>query len=451
MKIIIVGGGKVGTSLVAQLAGESHNIVVVDTNEDCIKQITNRFDAMGITGNGVSYTTLQEAGVKNADLLIAVTGSDEQNLLCCLIAKKTGHCKTIARVRNPIYFDEMHFLRQEFDLAMVINPEYTAASEMARVLQFPSAFKIDTFARGHVELFHFHINEDSRLAGMSLIEIRNTMKSNILFCTVRRGDDVFIPNGAFVLQAGDTVGVVGSRSDAIAFYKSLGLMTNRVHNVMIAGGGKISYYLAQRLLRSGIETTIVEMDYNKCEELSELLPQATILHGNAADQRLLEEEGLNRYEGFAALTGLDEENIMISLYAKSNSCAKVITKINRINFASVINSLQLDTIVNPQLLTADFILKYIRSLNNSPNSEVENYYMLEDGKAEALEFRIKEESAVTGKPLQELKIQKNTLICNIFRNGKIIVPSGHDTIEVGDSVVVVIAGRHISDIKEILK
>ncbi|MCR5717394.1 MAG: Trk system potassium transporter TrkA [Lachnospiraceae bacterium] len=451
MKIIIVGGGKVGTSLVAQLAGEAHNIVVVDTNEDSINRITNRYDAMGILGNGVSYTTLQEAGVKSADLLIAVTGSDEQNLLCCLIAKKAGHCKTIARVSNPIYYDEISFLKREFDLELIINPEYTAASEMARVLQFPSAIKIDSFVRGGVELFHFHINEGSPLAGMSMSEIRNNMKSRILFCTVRREDDVFIPNGAFVLQSGDTVGIVGSRADAIAFYKHLGLLANRANSVMIAGGGRISYYLAERLLRSGIETTIVEMDYDRCEELTTLLPQATILHGNVADQRLLEEEGLHNYEGFAALTGLDEENIMISLYAKSNSNAKVITKINRINFASVINSLQLDTIVNPQLLTADYILRCIRSMNNSPNSEVENLYQLEDGRAEALEFRIKEASAVTGKPLQELKLQKNTLICSIYRNGKNIVPSGQDTIEVGDSVIVVLAGRHISDIKEILR
>ena len=334
---------------------------------------------------------------------------------------------------------------------MIINPEYAAANEIARIFQFPSAFKIDTFSKGHVELLHFHISKDSPLNGDTIFNIRNNMHCNILVCTVMRGEHVIIPNGDFTFREGDTVGIVANRQDAIAFFKKIGLMTSRVSNALIAGGGKISYYLAQNLIKSGIDTTIIELDFNRCEQLSELLPQATIICGNATDQNLLEQEGLERFQGFAALTGLDEENILLALFAKERSKAKVITKINRINFTSVINNLDLDSIINPQVITADYIIKYARSMSNSLNSDVENLYKLEDGKAEALEFLIKEDSAVTNVPLQDLKMRKNTLICSIYRGGNVIVPSGQDRIQVGDSVIVVMADHRISDIKDILE
>lgn len=451
MKIIIVGCGKVGYTLVEQLSGEEHDIVVIDERAEKVNSITEELDAMGIVGNGVSYQTLSEAGIKNADLLIAVTGSDEQNLLCCVIAKKAGHCKTIARVRNPIYNNEIAFLREELGLAMIINPEFTSASEIARIFQFPSAVKIDTFSKGRIELLHFRITKECLLNNYELIHIRNTLKCDVLVCMVTRGDEVIIPKGDFVFQEGDVIAIVATPPKASEFFRKIGIGTNRIHTAMIVGGGTIAYYLARRLLSVGIETKIIDWNPARCEELSELLPKATIICGDGTDQRLLMQEGLESVDGFAALTGLDEENILLSLYAKKVSHAKTVTKINRINFTSVLNDIELDSITYPRLLTADVITKYVRSMNESLHINVENLYKLEDGRAEALEFYIKEASEVTDIPLGKLRIRKNILICCINRRGQIIIPGGQDTLQVGDSVIVVLTHSRLNDIKEILE
>ncbi len=451
MKIIIVGCGKVGYTLVEQLSGEDHDIVVIDERAEKVNSITEELDAMGIVGNGVSYQTLREAGINHADLLIAVTGSDEQNLLCCVIAKKAGHCKTIARVRNPIYNNEISFLREELGLAMIINPELTSASEIARIFQFPSAVKIDTFSKGRIELLHFRVTKDCLLNNYELIHIRNTLKCEVLVCIVTRDDEVIIPKGDFVFQEGDVVAIVATPPKASEFFRKIGIGTNRIHTAMIVGGGTIAYYLARRLLSVGIETKIIDWDPARCEQLSELLPKATIICGDGTDQRLLMQEGLESVDGFAALTGLDEENILLSLYAKKASHAKTVTKINRINFTSVINDIELDSITYPRLLTADVIIKYARSMNESLNNNVENLYKLEDGRAEALEFYIKEASEVTDIPLGKLRIRKNILICCINRRGQIIIPGGQDTLQVGDSVIVVLTHSRLNDIKEILE
>ena len=450
MRIIIVGCGKVGQTLVEQLSKENHELVVIDVNPDKFEQVEDS-DAMCIAGNGNSYQTLLEAGVKKAHLLIAVTGSDEQNLLCCLIARKTGKCQTIARVRNPVYSKEVEFLKKEFGLAMIINPEWAAADEMARIFQFPSAIKIDRVAHGMVELLHFRITADSPLNGQQVIDVRNKYNQNVLICSVTREDQVTIPGGDFIFRENDTVSVVARRYDAMDFFRKLGLMTGRVRNVLIAGGGKISYYLTASLLKAGIHTTIIEMDKNRCEYLAEMLPQATIIYGDATDEKLLDQEGVEHAEGFAALTGLDEENILLALYTKAVSKAKIITKINRIGFSSVIGNLDLDCVINPRIIMADSIVRYVRASRNSDDSDVENLYKLEEGKAEAVEFIVKENSPVTDVPLHELKIRKNTLIASIVRDGKIIIPSGQDKIQVNDSVIVVLAGYSISDLKGILE
>lgn len=451
MQIIIVGCGKVGYTLVEQLNNEDHNIVVIDTNEDKVRSITDELDAMGIVGNGASYQTLLEAGIKDADLLIAVTNSDEQNLLCCVIAKKAGNCKTIARVRNPIYFNELDFLREELGLAMIINPELTSASEIARLFQFPSAIKIDTFAKGRVEMIHFRVTGECKLKDYPLINIRTTLKCDVLVCTVTRGEQVIIPRGDFIFREGDVVAIVTAPSNAHIFFKKIGINIGRIHNVMIVGGGTIAFYLARRLLAAGINTKIIESDFNRCEELSELLPEATIINGNGIDQSLLMQEGLNQTEGFAALTGLDEENILLSLFAKKTSNAKVITKVNRITFNTVLDDLQLDSITYPRLLTADSIIKYARSMNASLHSNVENLYKLHEGKVEALEFYIKEENVrITNIPLMNMRLKKNILVCAIFRHGRVIIPGGQDTLQAGDSVIVVMTGERLHDIKDIL-
>lgn len=451
MNIIIVGCGKVGYTLVEELSGEDHDIVVIDERQEKVNAITAELDAMGIVGNGISYQTLQEAGISRADLLIAVTGSDEQNLLCCVIAKKTGHCKTIARVRNPIYNNETDFLRKELGLAMIINPELTAAFEIARIFQFPSAVKIDTFAKGRIELLHFRVTKDCLLNNYELIHIRTTLKCDVLVCMVTRGEEVLIPKGDFVFREGDVVAIIAAPSKANDFFHKIKIGAGRVHTAMIVGGGTIAYYLARRLLAVGIETKIIDQDPVRCDQLSALLPKATVICGDGTDQRILMQEGLSSVDGFAALTGLDEENILLSLYAKKASHAKIVTKINRINFSGVLNDLSLDSITYPRLLTADVIIKYARSMNESLNSNVENLYKLEEGRAEALEFSIKEPSEVTGIPLEKLKIRKNILVCCINRGGQVIIPGGQDMLQTGDSVIVVLTHSRLNDIRDILE
>lgn len=451
MKIIIVGCGKVGYTLVEQLENEDHDIVVIDENPEKVQYITDNLDAMGIVGNGINHHTLIDAGIATADLLIAVTGDDEKNLLCCIIAKKTGHCKTIARVRNPIYNAETEFLKKELGLAMVINPELAAANEISRIFQFPSAIRVDSFAKGHVELLHFKVGSSSPLLHMKLLHLHKTFHTKVLVCTVIRGEDVIIPNGDFEFQENDVVAIAAQRHDAINFFRQIGIVKGRVGNAILAGGGKIAYYLAKILLSSGISVTIIEIDRERCEFLSEQLPNATIICGDATDQTLLAQEGLENAQGFAALTGLDEENILLSLYANEVSNAKTVTKIDRINFNSVIDKLNLGSTIYPRIITAEYILKYVRSRNNSRNSNVETLYKLANGKAEALEFLIKEDSIVAGIPLQDLHFRKNTLICCIYRQGKVIIPTGQDMMLAGDSVLVVISGYRISDIREILE
>lgn len=453
MNIIIVGCGKVGCTLVEALSIENHNIVVIDSRPEKVSALTDTVDVMGIVGNGVSHTTLKQAGIETADLLIAVTGSDEENLLCCVIAKKSGHCQTIARIRNPIYNEEKDFLQKEFGLSMIINPELTAANEISKVFQFPSAIRVDTFAKGRVELLHFKIGNNSPLCGLKLSKFHATLHCNdILVCTIaRNSEEVIIPNGDFEFQENDVVAIASERRNAIDFFRKIGIVKNRVGNAILAGGGKVSYYLAKSLLASGIRVTIIEVDRERCDILSELLPHATVICGDATDQNLLLQEGLEHAQGFAALTGLDEENILLSLYANDVSNAKTVTKINRINFHSVINELNLGSIIYPRIITSDYILKYVRSTYNSKDSNVETLYKLANGKAEALEFIIKADSAVAGIPLADLHFRKNTLICCIYRNGKVIIPSGQDIMMAGDSVLVVLSGYRISDIKEILE
>ncbi|MCR5254441.1 MAG: Trk system potassium transporter TrkA [Acetatifactor sp.] len=451
MKIIIVGCGKVGYTLVEQLNKENHDIVVIDEREDKVRSITEELDALGIVGNGISYQTLLEADIAHADLLIAVTGSDEQNLLCCVIAKKTGKCKTIARVRNPIYSQETTFLREELGLAMIMNPELASANEIARIFQFPSAMKIDTFTKGRTELMHFKVTADCLLNGQELMKIRNHLNLNILFCTVKREDEIFIPRGNFVFREGDLVSFVATPPNANAFFKKIGYDNGKVHSVMIVGGGTMSYYLAKRLLSVGINVKLICDDKTRCEELSELLPEATLIFGDMTDQRLLLQEGIETVDGFAALTGLDEENILLSLFVKKVSSAKTVTKINRINFSGVINTLPLDSVNYPRLHTADTILKYVRSTSKSMGANMENLYSIEDGKAEALEFYIKEDSKVTGIELSKMNIKKNVLVCSILRRNNVIFPGGSETIRVGDYVVIVQAGERLNNINEILE
>lgn len=451
MQIIIVGCGNVGATLAEQLGREGHNITVIDVKSDIVQSVSNSFDIMGMVGNGASYSMQKEAGIENADLLIAVTGSDELNLLCCLIAKKAGDCHTIARVRNPVYSREIGFIKEELGLSMIINPEEAAAREIARVLKFPSAIKIDAFAKGRIELVKYRIEEDSPLCNQTLKDISARMRCDVLVCTVERGDDVFIPGGDFILKARDEISVVGSAKNSVLFFKKLGVQTTRARDAFIVGGGETAYYLVNQLLSIGIDVKIIEQELERCEELSELFPQAMVIHGNGTERDLLMEEGIQQAEAFVALTNFDEENIMLSLFVRSISKAKLITKVHRIAFDEIINELDLGTVIYPKYITAETIIKYVRGMQNSIGSNIEALYRMNNDRVEALEFHVNMDSPVIGKPLQELRLKPNLLICSINHRGNIITPGGQSMIQSGDTVVIVTTLTGLHDIKDILK
>ncbi len=452
MNIIIAGCGKVGRALAEQLSREKHDITVIDRKPEAIQQITNIADVRGVVGNGASFEIQMDAGIDTADLMIAVTDADEVNLLCCLIAKKAGGCQTIARVRNPVYHHEIHHIKDELGLSMVINPEWAAAMEMARLLRFPSAIDIDTFANGRIELLRFQLEEQNPLCDNKIKDLHMLSRCEVLICIVERGNEVLIPSGEVELKAGDMISVVASPVNASRFFKTIGIETNQVKNTMIIGGGKISFYLAKRLLEMGIQVKIIEKDRDVCERLCEILPKAMIINGDGTDRELLAEEGLAKAEGFAALTNMDEENVMLALYAKSMSKAKKITKVNRNTFDTIIGALNIGSLIYPKHITSETILQYVRAMQNSIGSNVETLYRLVDGNAEALEFIIKGKSEVTDIPLQELQLKPHILVCAINRKGKIIIPKGQDFIQEGDSVVIITTdcGAY-KDIRDIMK
>ena len=451
MKIIVVGCGKVGSALARQLSEEGHDVSVVDKNQQVVNEVSSSCDVLGIVG---SYAVQKDLGVEDADLMIAASDSDELNLLCCLIAKKAGDCSTIARVRNPIYNSEVGFIREELGLSLTVNPEFAAAMEASRLLKFPSAIKIETFARGHVELLKFSVPAGSYLDGKTLAEISRSDKEDVLVCAVERGPnhDVTIPGGAFRLEAGDTISIVAGTKSARAFVEKVGLKSRRVTNCMIIGGGTIGYYLAQNLLESHIAVTIIEKDPVKCDMLSEEIPGANIICGDAANQNVLLEEGISKFESFVSLTGMDEENIFLSLYARKAAAkdVKLITKVNRINYDDIIDDMNLGSILNPQHIAAEYIVRYVRAMENSIGSNVETLYNIIENKAEALEFLIQMGSPVIGIPLINLPIKKGVLIACIYRNREIIIPNGQTMIEVDDRVIVVTTRIGFQDIRDIL-
>ena len=451
MNIIIIGCGKVGATLAEQLSAENHNIVIVDTDESKLEAVSSAYDVMTLTGNGASFNVQQEAGIENADLLIAVTDSDELNLLCCVIAKKGGRCNTIARVRNSLYSKEIGFIKRQLGISMIINPELTTAMEISKILRFPSAIKIDTFAKGRAELMKFKLKPEFGLGGMSVQDISEKMKCNILICGVEREDGAYIPNGNFILQDNDSVSIMASPKDTAEFFRKIGVVTHRVKTALIIGGGKVGYYLAVQLLEMGIRVRIIEKDKTRCEQLCELLPKATIICGDGTDQELLMEEGLPYAQSVISVTGLDEENLLLSLFAMKHSSAKVIAKVNHIAFNDIIGGLDIGSVIYPKYLTANKIIKYVRGAQNSMGSNVETLYKILDNQAEALEFSIRQESAVTQTPLMDLNLKDRLLVCCINRNGQIIIPRGQDYILPGDTVIVVTTQKGLRDISDILK
>ena len=450
MKIIIVGCGKVGTTLAEQLNRENHDITLIDCDSEALQSISDSTDVMSVTGNGAVYQVQMEAGIKEADLLIATTNSDELNMLCCLIAKKAGNCHTIARIRNPEYSAEINYIREELNLSLAINPELAAAREIARLLRFPNAIKIELFAKGRTELLKFLIPKDSILDRMKVMDVVSRLKSNVLICAVERGDDVVIPDGNFEMKGGDKISFIAPHAECADFFRKAGIENNTVNSAMFVGGGKLTVYLAKALADTKIKIKIIEQDEERCRILSELLPHAMIIHGDGSDQKLLLEEGIRQTEAFASLTGFDEENILLSLYAASQSRAKLITKFNKIAFENVINALNLGSVIYPKMLTADIILQYVRAMQNSMGSNIETLYKIVADKAEALEFRVRGDSPVLGIPLEKLRTRNNLLVACINRNGRIIMPRGKDTLEAGDTVIIVTTHTGLNDLKDIL-
>ncbi len=451
LQIIIVGCGKVGMTLVEQLSQEGHDITIIDKNADIVQSMSSLHDVMGIVGNGASYSTQMEAGIESTDLIIAVTDSDELNLLCCIIAKRVGDCAAIARVRTPDYSKEAGYLREKLGLTMIINPELEASAEAARILYLPTALEVNSFAHGQAEMVKFKVTEGNKLAGNTIALLGTDITENIVICAVERNGEVYIPSGNFQVEAGDVISFVASRMMARTFLNNIGFKTNQVKDTMIIGGGNAAYYLAKQLLHMGTSVKIIESDRSRCEQLSILLPKAIIINGDGSSEELLKEEGIQYAESFVPLTGIDEENIMLTMYAKNVSNAKVITKINRMAFRSVINRLDLGSVIYPRYITSEAIIAYVRAKKDSMNSNIETLYHMFDHRVEAIEFRVYEKSAVTGIPLKNLSLKEDLLISFINRNGKIIIPSGHDSIEMGDTVMIVTTHTGFNDIQDILK
>lgn len=449
MNIVIVGDGKVGAALVEHLSQEGHDIVVIDRDSKIVEQMVNSYDVMGICGNGASYDVQMEAGVSSARLFIAATSSDELNILCCLIAKKVGAHHTIARVRNPDYLKQLPFIKEELGLSMIVNPEYDAANEIAKVLRFPNAINIETFSRGNVDLAELKINDGNPLCDMALTDIFGAFKTKILVCAVQRKADVFIPRGDFVLKSGDKIHITAPRGELVRFMKKLGIYKHRTKDIMIIGGGKMGYYLARQLSESGgYNVKIIEIDRDRCDELCTLLPDVNIINGDGTDRGILYEQGIESQDAFVALTTIDEENIISSMYASSLGISKTVAKVNRVSY-QVLESIGMDSAFSSKAIAANRIIGYVRALENSGESSVQTLYKLVGGQVEALEFKITADFKNIGIPLKELDINNDTLIASIIRDNHVIFPDGNDSIEIGDSVIIVSKSKQFRSINQI--
>ena len=451
MKIVIVGCGKIGSAIIASLVKEGHDIVAVDRNQTFVNNITNIYDVMGLCGNGADSDILKEAGVETAELFVAVTGSDELNMLSCFLARKLGAKNTIARIRDHEYNDQsLGFLKENLELSMAINPELLTAKELFNILKFPSAVKIETFSRGNLEMIEFRLKPDSVLDGMTLMEMRDKHKAKVLVCYVQRDDEIFIPDGNFALKSGDRIGLTASQNELEKFFRSLGTFKKRAKNVMIMGGSRTALYLAEMLTRIGSSVKIIEINADVCEQLSDALPEAVIIHGDGAQQELLLEEGIDSLDAFVALTGMDEENILISIFAASKNVPNVISKVNRDALDRMAQNVGLDCIVSPHKIIANVAMSFARALQNSLGSNIETLYQLADGKAEALEFNVKSDSKVINIPLKALQLKQSILIAGILRGQKTIIPAGDDMILEGDNVIIIAAEHRLQDLDGIL-
>ncbi len=452
MKIIVTGCGKIGTALIESLVSEGHDVVAIDNSPQVLKDITNLYDVISACGNGTDWDLLLEVGTQNADLFVAVTGSDELNMLSCFLAKRMGAKHTVARIRNPEHNDgSLDFLRKQLEISLVINPERMVARELYNMLKLPSAARVETFSGRGLEMVELKLKSDSPLDGMKLMDLRKKYPYKFLICMVQRKNQVYIPDGTFQLNSGDKIGLIATPVEVTKLLRSLGILKKQARDVMILGASNTAYYLARMLLAGGNSVKIVDKNEARCKGFSEELPEAVMIHGDGAQQELLLEEGLSNVDAFVALTGLDEQNILVSYFAESNQVPKVISKVNRDEFIPMAESLGLDSVVSPKQTVANILVRYARALGNSLDSSVETLYKLADGKAEALEFTVHTDAPVCNIPLKDLPLKPNTLIAGITRGRKSIIPAGNDEIRGEDKVLILTSGNRIRNLSDILR
>ena len=451
MDIIIVGAGKFGKELTEHLSKENHNITVIDTHASIIEDIVNQFDVIGIVGNGASYEILQQANPKVQELLIATTSTDEANILCCFLAKKLGVRQTIARVRNPEYGKQIQEMSDSLGISMSLNPDVDTAREIARILRFPSAIKVETFANGKVDLVEIKLEKNSPLCNLKLNSIREKHQVRILICAVKRNNEVLIPNGDFILKEGDYVYITADNGELTQAFKKLKILKNKSRSALIIGGGKSAFQLASMLIADGVSVKIVEKDYDICRQLSEKLPKALIINGDATNQKLLLSEGIENVDAVITLTGMDETNIIISSYAKNLGCEKVITKVNNTYYDSILSNIGLDSVISPKEIFSSHIIRYARGMENTRGSEFKTLYRLVGNKVEALELAISRETKYTSIPIKDLKIKDNYLLAAIIRANRVIIPSGKDTIEPHDSIIIITTNTYVKDLSDIME
>ena len=452
MKIIVAGCGKIGITLIENFVNEGHEVVALDSNPDAITDITNVYDAMGVCGSATDCDTLAEAGVDKADVYVTATDADELNMLSCFLAKRMGASHTIARIRKPEYNDQnVGFMRQQLDLSMSINPEQLAAQELFKVLKLPSAMMVETFSRRNFEMVELRLRPESPMDGLSLSELRKKYAAKFLVCVVQRGEEVYIPDGDFVLRAGDRIGVTATPTEIHRFLRMVGVMQKQAKSVMILGASRMAYYLGKMLLDNGTTVKIIDQDRDRCRQFCDLLPGATMIHGESIQQELLVEEGIGSVDAFVALTGIDEENILMSFYANAQNVPKVVAKVNHNELAAMADNLGLECIISPKKVVVDVLLRYVRALENSLGGQVETLYKLMDGRAEALEFKVQADFEALQIPLKELALKKDILIAGIVRGRKNIIPSGDDVIAAGDRVIILAAGRAVNTLSDILE
>ena len=453
MRILVVGDGKLGHTLAEHLAKEGHDVVIVDRSDEVLQRSEDTLDVMCVKGNGANATTLMDAGADKADIIIAATAGDETNMLCCLIAKRLGAKYAIARIRDPDFNESLNILQRELDIDMAINPERATAQEISRLIRFPFANNIESFAKGRVEMVEFRAQERDVVVGYPLKVLARKLQGlpQVLYAAVEREGRVLIPNGDFVIHAGDRVHVAADMVTITAYFRFLGKNSLRVKNVMLLGGGRISYYLARMIAPMGVHVHMIEINEQKANMLSESLPEVNVIHGDGTDQELLEQEGLKQMDAFVALCDRDEENLMAGLFAVAQGVPKVIVKNNRVAYADIINAMGLDSIISPKSITCANILRYVRARANGMGTKVEKLYRLMDGKAEALEFIARASDPYIGIPLRDLSVRPGTLVAVIVRHGKVIVPFGNDHIESRDSVVIIACQSGIGDLNEVIK